>query len=625
MADNFHEEEVLGKAYDARLMRRLLTYLRPYRRVVFFALIAIFFYGLLQAVPPYLMKVEIDRYLDPTRRQPIPGFLAHFLSLDPREGILQIAFSIFLPVVLLTFVLQFVQTFAMQLVGQKVMYDLRKQVFEHLQHLQMSYFDRNPVGRMVTRVTTDIDVLNDMFASGVVAVFGDFFTLVSIMVVMLKLDWRLALLTFAVLPLIIAVTALFRKAVRESYRRIRLAIARINAYLQEHITGMSVLQLFNREDKSFDEFEKINHAYLEAYKDSILAYGLFYPTVEFLGILAIVIILYKGGGMILEGTLTVGTAIAFIQYSQRFFRPIQDLSDKYNILQAAMASSERIFRLLDTPVNVSDSANPRQLTAPRGRVEFRNVGFAYRDNHRVLENVSFTIEPGETVAIVGHTGAGKTTLTNLLLRFYDVQEGAILFDGVDIREISLRDLRNNFGIVLQDPFLFSGTIASNIRLGTEGISDEQVRDAVRRVNMLDFVESLPGGFDEPVRERGATLSSGQKQLLSFARALAHDPKILILDEATSSVDPETEHMIREGLQRLLEDRTSLVIAHRLSTIQNASKIIVMHKGRVREVGTHQELLHLKGIYFKLYQLQYKDQEFLASAGPARGSCPEIVS
>lgn len=625
MADNFHEEEVLGKAYDARLMRRLLAYLRPYRRVVFFALIAIFFYGLLQAVPPYLMKVEIDRYLDPTRRQPIPGFLAQFLSLDPGEGILQIAFAIFLPVVLLTFVLQFVQTFAMQLVGQKVMYDLRKQVFEHLQHLQMSYFDRNPVGRMVTRVTTDIDVLNDMFASGVVAVFGDFFTLVSIMVVMLKLDWRLALLTFAVLPLIIAVTALFRKAVRESYRRIRLAIARINAYLQEHITGMSVLQLFNREDKSFDEFEKINHAYLEAYKDSILAYGLFYPTVEFLGILAIVIILYKGGGMILEGTLTVGTAIAFIQYSQRFFRPIQDLSDKYNILQAAMASSERIFRLLDTPVNVSDAAKPKQLTAPRGRVEFRNVGFAYRDNHRVLENVSFTIEPGETVAVVGHTGAGKTTLTNLLLRFYDVQEGAILFDGVDIRKLSLRDLRSNFGIVLQDPFLFSGTIASNIRLGTEGISDEQVRDAVRRVNMLDFVESLPGGFDEPVRERGATLSSGQKQLLSFARALAHNPKILILDEATSSVDPETEHMIREGLQRLLEDRTSLVIAHRLSTIQNASKIIVMHKGRVREVGTHQELLHLKGIYFKLYQLQYKDQELLASAGPARGSCPEIVS
>jgi ATP-binding cassette subfamily B multidrug efflux pump len=625
MADNFHEEEILGKAYDARLMRRLLAYLRPYRGVVTFALIAIFFYGLLQAVPPYLMKVEIDRYLDPTKHQPIFPFLAHLLSPDPLTGILQIAFVFFLPTVLLTFVLQFVQTFAMNLVGQQVMYDLRKQVFGHLQRLQMNYFDRNPVGRLVTRVTTDIDVLNDLFASGVVAVFGDFFTLVSIMVVMLKLDWRLAFLTFAVMPLIILVTGLFRKAVRESYRRIRLAIARINAYLQEHITGMSVLQLFNREEKTFEEFEKINSAHMEAYKDSILAYGLFYPTVEFLGVLAIVIILYKGGGMIMAGTLTVGTAIAFIQYSQRFFRPIQDLSDKYNILQAAMASSERVFKLLDTPVNISDADSPKKLEGPRGRVEFRNVGFAYRDSHRVLENVSFTIEPGETVAVVGHTGAGKTTLTNLLLRFYDVQEGAILFDGVDIRELGLRDLRNNFGIVLQDPFLFSGTIASNIRLGTEGVSDQQVRDAVRRVNMLDFIEGLPGGFDEPVRERGATLSSGQKQLLSFARALAHDPKILILDEATSSVDPETEHLIREGLRQLLENRTSLVIAHRLSTIQNASKIIVMHKGRVREVGTHQELLRLKGIYFKLYQLQYKDQELLASAGPARGSCPEIAS
>ncbi len=626
MAESFHEEEIIGKAYDGRLMRRLLEYLRPYHRVVFFALIAIFFYGLLQAVPPYLLKVEIDRYLDPTHHHQIPQFLAHFLSTSPRVGILQIAFIIFLPTVLLTFVLQFAQTFAMQLVGQRVMYDLRKQVFEHLQRLQMGFFDRNPVGRLVTRVTTDIDVLNDLFASGVVAVFGDFFTLVSIMVVMLNLDWRLALLTFAVLPLIVLVTALFRKAVRESYRRIRLAIARINAYLQEHITGMSVLQLFNREQRSFDEFEKINGAYLKAYKDSIMAYGLFYPTVEFLGVMAIAIILYKGGDMIMGGALTIGTAMAFIQYSQRFFRPIQDLSDKYNILQAAMASSERIFKLLDTPVQISDPAHPRPLPEPRGHVEFRNVGFAYRDNHRVLENVSFTIEPGETVAVVGHTGAGKTTLTNLLLRFYDVQEGSILFDGVDIRELSLSDLRRNFAIVLQDPFMFSGTIASNIQLGTEGISNEEVREAARRVNMLDFIESLPGGFDEPVRERGATLSSGQKQLLSFARALAHNPSILILDEATSSVDPETEHMIREGLQRLLENRTSLVIAHRLSTIQNASKIIVMHKGRVREVGTHQELLRLQGLYFKLYQLQYKDQELLASsAGPAGGSCPEIVS
>ena len=613
MAEGFHEEEILGKAYDSRLMRRLLTYLRPYKRVTLFALVAIILYGVLQAVPPYLLKVEADRYLDPTSRQQVPQFLAHFLSSNPWVGILQLAFIFFLPTVLLTFLLQFAQSFAMQLVGQKVMYDLRKQLFSHLQRLQMSFFDRNPVGRLVTRVTTDVDVLNDLFASGVVAIFGDFFVLLSIMVVMLKLDWRLALLTFAVLPFIVVTTALFRRAVRDSYRRIRIAIARINAYLQEHITGMAVLQLFNREERSYDQFEKINRAHMKAYKDSILAYGLFFPAVELLGVVAIVIILYMGGLMTLHGAMTIGTAIAFIQYSQRFFRPIQDLSDKYNLLQAAMASSERIFKLLDTPVTVQDPAEPRPLDQPRGQVEFRRLGFAYKDDHKVIENVSFSIEPGETVAVVGHTGAGKTTLTNLLLRFYDVQEGQVLFDDIDIRDLRLRDLRKNFAVVLQDPFLFSGTIAGNIRMGNEAISQDQVREAARQVNLLDFIESLPGGFEEPVRERGATLSVGQKQLLSFARALAFNPRILILDEATSSVDPETEHLLREGLHRLIENRTSLVIAHRLSTIQNASKIVVMHKGRVREIGSHQELLQKRGIYYKLYQLQYKDQE-LSEAG-----------
>jgi ATP-binding cassette subfamily B protein len=553
----------------------------------------------------------------------------------------------------------------MQVVGQRVMYDLRKQLFAHLQRLQMSFFDRNPVGRLVTRVTTDVDVLNDLFASGVVAIFGDIFSLLAIVVVMLRMDYKLALLTFSVIPIIVLVTAVFRNAVRESYRRIRVAIARINAYLQEHITGMSVLQLFNREARSFQEFERINRAHMEAYKDSILAYGLFYPAVELLGMIAVAIILYLGGGMGLRGLVTVGTTIAFIQYSQRFFRPIQDLSDKYNLLQAAMASSERIFKLLDTPVTIADpgplpvvtpwsvvrgpssAASPPQdrdesvlapagvdgqRTADDGRrttdrgplttdnertaplVEFRHVGFAYKDDHRVLENVSFTIEAGETVAVVGHTGAGKTTLTNLLLRFYDVQEGQVLFEALDIRDLRLRDLRENFGIVLQDPFLFSGTIASNIRLGSEWIEERQIREAARQVGLLEFIENLPGGFQEPVKERGATLSVGQKQLLSFARALAHNPRILILDEATSSVDPETEHLLREGLRCLVENRTSLVIAHRLSTIQNASKIVVMHKGHVREVGTHQELLQNQGIYFKLYQLQYKDQEV-----PVRGS------
>ncbi len=615
MAESFHEEEVLGKAYDARLMRRLLDYLRPYWAVVLVALVAIVLYGVLQAAPPYLLKLLVDRYLDPTGTSKAPAVLERFLSPDPYKGILQIAFILFLPTALITFLLEFGQSFAMQLVGQRVMYDLRKELFAQLQRLELSFYDRNPVGRLVTRVTTDVDVLNDLFASGMVAIFGDVFSLVSIVVVMLSLNWKLALLTFSVLPLIALVTALFRKAVRDSYRRIRVAIARINAYLQEHITGMTVIQLFNREARSFDEFEHVNRAHMEAYKDSIMAYGLFYPAVEVLGVLAVAIILSLGGGMALRGVVTIGTAIAFIQYSQRFFRPIQDLSDKYNILQAAMASAERIFKLLDTPVQIADPPEPKPLENPQGRIEFRDVGFAYRDHHRVVDQVSFTAEPGETVAIVGHTGAGKTTLTNLLLRFYEVGDGAILFDETDIRHLRLRDLRKNFGMVLQDPFLFTGTIASNIRMGTEGISDPRMREAAKQVNILDFVETLPGGFDEPVKERGATLSVGQKQLLSFARALAHDPRILILDEATSSVDPETEALIRDASRRLLENRTSLVIAHRLSTIQNASKIVVMHKGRVREVGTHQELLQKRGIYYKLYELQYRDQETSVARGP----------
>ncbi|HEV2349364.1 MAG TPA: ABC transporter ATP-binding protein [Terriglobia bacterium] len=615
MAETFHEEEVLGKAYDGRLMRRLLRYLRPYWFIAAAALAAILFYGVLQAAPPYLLKVEVDRYLDPSGRRQIPRFLAHFLSPNPLAGIVQIALALFLPTVILTFFLEFAQSFAMQWVGQKVMYDLRKEIFGHLQKLQLSFYDHNPVGRLVTRVTTDVDVLNDLFASGVVALFGDVFSLLSIMVVMLELNWKLALLTFCVLPIIVLITLSFRRAVRQSYRRIRVAIARINAYLQEHLTGMTVLQLFNRESRSFEEFEKINRVHMDAYKDSIMAYGLFYPAVELVGTLAAAIILYRGGIMKLNGAVTIGTAIAFIQYSQRFFRPIQDLSDKYNILQSAMASAERIFKLLDTPVTIQDPVQPVSLVNPQGRVEFRQVGFGYSDGQRVLEDVSFTLEPGETLAIVGHTGAGKTTLTSLLLRFYEVKEGQVLLDGVDTRDLRLCDLRRNFGMVLQDPFLFSGTIAGNIRLGTPGISDERMREAARKVNILDFIESLPQGFNEPVKERGSTLSVGQKQLLSFARALAHDPKILILDEATSSVDPETEYLIREALRRLIENRTSLVIAHRLSTIQNASKIVVMHKGRVREVGTHQELLAKRGIYFKLYQLQYKDQELSVVSSP----------
>jgi len=471
-----------------------------------------------------------------------------------------------------------------------------------------------------------------MFTSGVIAIFEDVFVLAFIVVIMLKMEWWLALITFAVLPLIFIATMIFRKNVRDSYRRIRVAIARINAYLQEHISGIVVLQLFNREDRSFREFEKVNRRHMEAFKDAILAHAIYYPVVEILSATAIASVIWFGGNAMLRHVVELGTLVAFIQYAQRFFRPIQDLSEKYNILQSAMASSERVFRLLDTPVDVPEPAHVRHVEGP-GRIEFENVWFAYRqipvgvpedaseeeiaaapkEWDWVLRDVSFAIEPGETVAIVGHTGAGKTTIISLLLRFYDIQQGAILIDGVDIRAMSKKDLRRRFGVVLQDPFLFTGTIQENIRLGTASITDQAVENAAEDVNVADFIHSLPKGFDEPVRERGSTLSTGQKQLISFARALAHNPRILVLDEATSSVDTETEVRVRAALSRMVEGRTSVIIAHRLSTIQQADKILVMHKGKLREMGSHQQLLSQRGIYWKLYQLQYKDQEVAVSA------------
>ena len=612
MSDSYHEEEVLGKAYDGRLMRRLLGYLVPYRKVTVMAFVSIIGASFLQVIPPYLLKVEVDRYLDLGRGAPVVAFLDSWLSSDPRVGIFQIVLLIFLPVLLLTFALEFVQTYTMQLVGQKIMFDLRREVFAHLQRLPLSFFDKNPTGRLVTRVTADIDVLNDLFASGVVAIFGDFFTLFGIIIVMLTINWRIALMTFAVLPLIVMTTMAFRRVVRESYRRIRTALARINAYLQEHLSGIAVVQLLNREERSFEEFETINRDHLKAYKDSILAYGLFYPAVEYFGVIAVAIVLWFGGGLAMDGVVSLGVVLAFIQYSQRFYRPIQDLSDKYNILQSAMASSERIFKLLDTPVTISDPAQPLQLPPGKGKIEFRNVSFAYQEDYWVLEDVSFTVDAGQTVAVVGHTGAGKTTLTNLLLRFYDVNKGEILLDGVDIRRLRQADLRRNFAIVLQDPYLFSGTISSNVRLGTEGIGQEAVESATERVKLDRYVNQFPEKYQARVDERSSTLSVGQKQLLSYARALAHDPRILILDEATSSVDPETEFAVREGVEKLLENRTALVIAHRLSTIQNADKIVVLHRGKVRETGTHWELIAKQGLYYKLYQLQYKQQELLGA-------------
>jgi len=617
MADQ-QEEEVLGKAYDARLMRRLLRYLKPYRLEVVVALISILIKAGADIIGPYLTKVAIDKYLTGAHQKTL---LDPILSSQPLTGIAQIG-MIYIGAELVVFLTEYVQTYYMQWTGQKVMFDMRAEIFRHLQRLHVGFFDKNPVGRLVTRVTSDVDALNEMFTSGVVSIFEDVFVLLGIIVIMLNIKWWLALITFAVLPVIFYATMLFRRSVRDSYRRIRTAIARINSYLQEHVTGMIVLQLFNRERRAYLKFEEVNRQHMDAYKDAIFAYALYYPVVEILSSTAIALILWFGGLRVLSGTVTIGILVAFIQYAQRFFRPIQDLSEKYNILQGAMASSERIFKLLDTPIEIV-APDALKSVSGSGRITFENVWFAYKELPEptadgetmewILRDVSLSIEPGETVAIVGHTGAGKTTIISLMLRFYDVQRGAIKVDGVDIREMSLADLRQRFGVVLQDPFLFSGTIAQNIRLGSSWITDEHMRRAAEEVNVADFVNGLPKRYDTEINERGSSLSTGQKQLISFARALAHDPKVLILDEATSSVDTDTEIRVREALEHLVANRTSVIIAHRLSTIQRADKIIVMHKGKVREVGSHQQLLAQRGIYYKLYQLQYKDQEVFAPA------------
>ena len=603
-----HEEEILGKAYDARLMKRLLAYLRPYKPLVALSFLAILLHSGLQAVGPFLTKVAIDRYLAATARQ--PTFLDAWLSPHAAAGLAQVA-ALYLLTLLVSFAVDFLQTYSMQLAGQKVMFDLRMQIFGHLQKLHAGFFDRNPVGRLVTRLTTDVDALNEMFSSGVIAVFGDFFTLAAIVGVMVSFHAPLALVSFSVLPLIVLATALFRRRVRDSYRRIRTAIARINAYLQEHITGMAVVQLFNREQKSFEEFDDVNRRHMRAFKDSVFAHSLFYPTIEVLSATAIALILWYGGLRVMGGTLTLGVVVAFIQYAQRFYRPIQDLSEKYNILQGAMASSERIFKLLDTPPEIVSPAAPARLESPRGRIEFRDVWFAYKNGAEpewVLKDVSFTIEPDETIAIVGHTGAGKTTMMNLLLRFYDPQRGQILLDGVDLRDADLKELRRMFGVVLQDPFLFSGTVERNIRLGSDHLERADLEEAAEEVNLADFIRALPGGFDEEVRERGATLSTGQKQLISFARALAHRPRILVLDEATSSVDTRTEIEIQQALLGLMKGRTSFVIAHRLSTIRNADLVLVINDGQIIERGTHASLLAERGFYHRLYMSQFRRGE-----------------
>jgi len=621
---NPHEEEALGKAYDSRLMRRLLRYMEPYKWWVVLAMGLVAIVTPLELAPPLLFKNAIDRYFVPAMKGAVGEGQAW-------QGILWIS-TIYFFVLILDFLAQYAQIRIMQRVGQQTMYDMRGGIFSHLQRLPMTYFDRNPVGRLVTRVTTDVDALNDLFAAGVVTMINDLFLLVVMAVLLFRIDVRLALDTLAVLPGILIVTFVFRHFVREANRKIRTAIARINAFLQEYISGMHVVQLFNREHKAMAEFERRNRDNMLAWRDAILAYALFYPAVEFLSFATIALIFWAGGMRILGGTLTLGVLTAFTMYAQRFFRPIQDLSEKFNILQSAMAASERIFKLLDEPVTIESSADAQRLTAARGEIEFRNVWFSYRnvaepaDEDWVLRDVSFRISPGQTFAIVGHTGAGKTTLISLLLRFYDIQRGQILLDGVDIRFLDLQDLRRHFGIVLQDPFLFTGTIESNIRLGTPDIARDDVERAIDKIGLGEFVHSLTEGIATSVNERGSTLSVGQRQLINFARALAHNPRFLILDEATSSVDTKTELLIREALDKLLTGRTALVIAHRLSTIQYADRILVFHKGRLREQGAHQELLAQRGIYYRLYQLQYKEQELhLPQDANGRSAMPPFAA
>jgi len=579
-------------------MRRLLQYLRPYWRQVLLAFVTIIVSTVSSLIQPYLIKVAIDRYISRRQLAGLDGLAVLYLS-----------------VLVASFAAEYFQTWTLQLTGQRIMYDLRMAIYRHLQRLDLRYYDRNPVGRLMTRVTSDVDVLNDLFTSGVVTIFGDVFTLLGIMGVMLWMNWRLALVAFSVLPLIFFVTQWFRRNVRESYRTVRGLIARINAFLQENITGMSTVQLFRRERLNFARFDTIDREHRDANIDSIFYYAVFYPAIEVVSTLATSLIIWYGGGSVIQRTLTLGALVAFVQYSQRFFRPISDMSEKFNVMQSAMASSERIFKLLDEPVTIESPATPvkRPASAP-GHIRFEGVWFAYNGSEKapnwVLRDITFDVRPGERVGIVGATGSGKTTLINLLLRFYDVGRGRITIDGVDIRKLDLAEVRGLFSLVLQDVHLFSGTIADNIRLGNPAIGDDRVRDAARAVHADPFIARLPAGYASAVAERGSTLSVGQKQLLSFARALAFDPRVLVLDEATSSVDTDTELIIRDALRVLMADRTTIAIAHRLSTIQDMDKILVLHKGQLRESGTHQELLAQRGIYFKLFELQYRQEQKL---------------
>jgi len=579
-------------------MKRLLKYVKPYWRQVLISILLVLILAVLNPLRPYITKFAIDDYI----------------LKSNYSGLTKLTLLLF-GVLFLQGVLQYLLSYTTGWIGQRTIFDLRMEIFNHLQRLALRFFDKNPTGRLVTRVTNDVESLNEMYSSGIVLVFGDIFTILGILYFMFKLSFELSLVTLSVLPLLFYATFLFRKKAREAYREVRTLIAKINAFLQEHFSGISVIQVFHRGEEEFKKFDQINAKYRDANIKSIFYYAVFFPAVELISAIGIGLIIWYGGGEVIKGTVTIGVLISFLQYTEMFFRPVRDLSEKYNIFQTAMASAERIFKLLDTKVFIKQPENPVKLEKLRGEIEFKNVWFAYRDDGEeiynddwILKNVSFKINAGEKVAIVGATGSGKSTIINLICKFYTTQKGQILIDGIDIKDIDERELRKHIAVVLQDVLLFSGDIFTNITLGNERIRMEKVIESARLIGADKFIERLPNGYFEVVQERGANLSVGEKQLISFVRALVYDPKILILDEATSSVDVETERVIQNAIVKLLENRTAIIIAHRLSTIQNSDKIIVLHKGEVREIGTHDELMELKGIYYRLYQLQYREKK-----------------
>jgi len=590
----YHEEEAIGKTYDLQVARRLLRYLKPYVRYLYVALALTLGLNLLEVLQPKFTQYAIDHNILPRKYEGLTLLVVLFLG----SQFLRLVFSYF-------------QSVFLNSAGQYVMFDMRKELYSKLQHQEVAYYDRNPVGRIMTRLTSDVDALNELFTAGVTDLLGDLVKIIAIVSIMLWTDARLTLVSLLTVPLLFAATTWFRKGARKGYDMVRTRLARINAFLQEHFAGAQTVQIFNAEAKSLRTFDRINDEYRRANIDTIFYYAIFFPLVDVIGAIGIALIIWYGGYRVMQNTtahtvLSLGALVAFIQYSQSLFQPIRDISDKYNVLQAAVVASHRIFKTLDLPLAIVGPEKPLKAERARGRIEFQNVWFAYKDEDWVLKDVSFTVEPGQSIALVGHTGSGKTTITNLLMRFYDIQRGRILLDGVDLRDWDLTALRQNFAVVLQEVFLFSGTIEGNIRLGREDITEERVRWAAQEVHADSFIQRLKDNYEAEVRERGAGLSVGQKQLISFARALAFDPALLILDEATSSIDTETEQLIQRAIERVMRDRTSIVVAHRLSTIQNADRIIVLHHGEIREQGTHQELLAERGLYWKLYKLQYAD-------------------